>query len=164
LLLLNRAMRNRPEDVRIETCVAGQLLCIDLIALSITVRYGSQFADVGHDDFVLEFLQLLADPDRMRSCLHRNTCVRKILEPLLDRLRRGPETAPIDYVTVLVESTVMAPDIAKVDTNRQLGLGLPAWNFRDEVPRRLLHGKQSLPSGGPAHPISRYRSVELMSN
>jgi hypothetical protein len=41
----------------------------------------------------------------------------------------------------------MAPDIAKVDANRQLGLGLSAWNFCDEVLRRLLHGKQSLPSG-----------------
>jgi hypothetical protein len=27
----------------------------------------------------------------------------------------------------------MAPDIAKVDTNRHLELGLSAWNFCDEV-------------------------------
>jgi hypothetical protein len=26
------------------------------------------------------------------------------------------------------------------------------WNFRHEVLRRLLHGKQSLPSERPAHP------------
>jgi hypothetical protein len=38
----------------------------------------------------------------------------------------------------------MAPDITKVDTNRRLDLGLSTWNFRDEVLRWLLHGKQSL--------------------
>ena len=40
----------------------------------------------------------------------------------------------------------MAPDIAKVDPDRHLHLGVPAWNFSDEVLRRLLHGKQSLRS------------------
>jgi hypothetical protein len=51
----------------------------------------------------------------------------------------------------------MAPDIAKIDTNRQLGPGLPAGNFSDEVLRWILHGKQSLRSDseGPAHPIYR---------
>jgi len=29
----------------------------------------------------------------------------------------------------------MAPDIAKVDADRHLNLGLPAWNFSDEVLR-----------------------------
>jgi hypothetical protein len=40
----------------------------------------------------------------------------------------------------------MAPDIAKVDANRHLHPGLPAWDFRDEVLRWLLHGNSlSLP-------------------
>jgi hypothetical protein len=49
----------------------------------------------------------------------------------------------------------MAPDIAKVDADRHLDLGVPAWNFSNEVLRWLLHGKQSLrsKSGGPAHPV-----------
>ena len=47
----------------------------------------------------------------------------------------------------------MASDISKIDTDRHPDPGMPAWNFRDKVIRRLLHGKQSLPSGGPAHPI-----------
>jgi hypothetical protein len=34
----------------------------------------------------------------------------------------------------------MAPDIAKVDADRDLNLGLPAWDFSDEVLRWLLHG------------------------
>ncbi len=38
----------------------------------------------------------------------------------------------------------MAPDIAKVDPDRDLNLGLPAWNFSNEVLRWLLHGIQSL--------------------
>jgi hypothetical protein len=52
----------------------------------------------------------------------------------------------------------MAPDISKIDTDRHPDPGTSARNFRDNVIRRLLHGKQSLPSGGPAHPIYRYRS------
>jgi hypothetical protein len=48
----------------------------------------------------------------------------------------------------------MAPDIAKVDADRPLDLGVPAWNFRDEVLRWLLHGN-SLLLRGPAHPIYR---------
>jgi hypothetical protein len=46
----------------------------------------------------------------------------------------------------LVQRAVMAPDIAKVDPDRHLDPGLPAWNFRDEVLRWLLHGQQSLRS------------------
>jgi hypothetical protein len=38
----------------------------------------------------------------------------------------------------------MAPDIPKVDADRHLDLGVPAWNFSDKVLRWLLHGKQSL--------------------
>jgi hypothetical protein len=41
----------------------------------------------------------------------------------------------------------MASDISEVDTDRHLDPGPSAWNFRDEVLRCLLHGKQSLPSG-----------------
>jgi hypothetical protein len=70
--------------------------------------------------------------------------VRNICKPFLDRLRCGSEAASINDFPILVESAVMAPDITKVDTNRQLGPGLPAWNFRDEMLRRLLHGNSLL--------------------
>jgi hypothetical protein len=33
----------------------------------------------------------------------------------------------------------MAPDIPKVDPDRHLSLGVPAWYFRDEFLRLLLH-------------------------
>jgi hypothetical protein len=79
--------------------------------------------------------------------------VRNIGKPFIDRLRCGSETASINDLTVFVEGAVMVPDIPKINAVRQLNPGLPAWNFRDEVMRRLLHGKQSLPSGRPAHPI-----------
>src|ERR1700737_258269 len=153
-------MRNRPENVRIETCVAGQLLCIDLIALAITVRYGSQFADVGHDHLVPEFLQLFADPDRVTACLHGHPCRRQVRKPLPDRLRCGPEAASIDHFSFLVESAVMAPDIAKVDANRHLHPGLSALDFRDEVLRWLFHGNSLSLPGRPAHPICRYPSLD----
>jgi hypothetical protein len=38
----------------------------------------------------------------------------------------------------------MAPDITKINANRQLVLGLSAWNFCDGVLRRLLHGNSLL--------------------
>jgi hypothetical protein len=38
----------------------------------------------------------------------------------------------------------MAPDVAKIDADRNLDLGLPAWDFSDELLRWLLHGEQSL--------------------
>ena len=72
--------------------------------------------------------------------------MRHICKPLLNGLRRGSETASIDYFAVFVEGAVMAPGISKIDTNRQLDLRLSARDFYDEVLRRLLHGKQSLPS------------------
>jgi len=38
----------------------------------------------------------------------------------------------------------MAPDVAKVDADRDLNLGLSAWDFSDEVLRWLLHGNSLL--------------------
>jgi hypothetical protein len=34
----------------------------------------------------------------------------------------------------------MAPDISKVDTDHHLNRGLSAWDFRNEILRRLFHG------------------------
>jgi len=39
----------------------------------------------------------------------------------------------------------MTPDISKVDTDRHLNLGLPAWDFRDDVLRRVFHGNSLSP-------------------
>ena len=54
--------------------------------------------------------------------LHRNSRWRHIGEPRVDRLRRRPETTAVDHFTLLVESAVMAPYVAKVDADRQLYL------------------------------------------
>lgn len=85
-------------------------------------------------------------PDRVCSCLHRHACARNISKPLIDRLRCGSETTPIDSVAIFVESAVMSPDISKVDADRHPATGPPAWNFCDKVMRHLFHGKQSPPS------------------
>jgi hypothetical protein len=152
---------DRPEDVRIKPGISCQLLNIDLVALPITVRDRAQLTNVRHNDFVPKLLKLFADPDRVRSRLHRNPCWRHIGEPLLDRLRSGPEVATVDHFSVLVEGAVMAPDVAKIDADRHLNLGLSARDFSDEVLRWLLHGKPSLRSGRPAHPI--YRELRAAS-
>jgi hypothetical protein len=44
-------------------------------------------------------------------------------------------------VAILVERAVVAPNIPKVDADRHLEVGLPAWDFSDEVLRWLLHGQ-----------------------
>src|SRR5579871_2856411 len=139
-LLLDRSVRDRPQDLRIKPGIARQLLRIDLIALPIAVRDRPQLADVRHDHLMAQFLQLFADPDRMRSSLHRYACAGHSRKPLLDSLRCRSEAAAIDYFAVLVESAVMAPDISEVDADRHGNPGLSAWDFRDEVQRWLLHG------------------------
>src|ERR1700738_1715648 len=67
-----------------------------------------QLPHVRYDHFVAEFLELLATPDRVHPCLHRDPCLREIGEPLLDRLRRGPETTSTNDVSISVERAVMA--------------------------------------------------------
>jgi hypothetical protein len=144
LLLFDGAVCNRPEDVRIEPRVACDLLRIDLIAFAIAVRDRPQLAHVRNNHFMAKLLQLLADPDRVNARLHRNTSVRHINEPLLDGLRCGPEPASIDHFTLLVEGAVMAPNVAKVDADRQLYLATFPGCFYDEVLRWLLHGNSLL--------------------
>jgi hypothetical protein len=103
-----------------------------------------------------EFLKLFADPDRMCARLHRYTRMRHVRKPLFDRLRCRSEAATVYDFTVVVESAVMAPDISKVYADRNDKPRLSARNFDDEVLRWLRDGKQSPPSRGPAHPISRH--------
>src|SRR6202035_5827153 len=81
----------------------------------------------------------------MRARLHRYPRWRNIAEPLLDGFRCGSEAASVNYVSVLVERAVMAPDISKVDTDRHLDPGPSAWNFRNEVLRRVFHGNSLSP-------------------
>jgi hypothetical protein len=88
----------------------------------------------------------------------------QIGEPLLDYLGSSSETSSINYFAVFAERAVMAPDVAKVDANRHLDHGLSVWGFCEEVIPRLFHGKQSLRSGGPAHPISRQLDRALMAS
>ncbi|HTF66068.1 MAG TPA: hypothetical protein VK638_25615 [Edaphobacter sp.] len=38
-------------------------------------------------------------------------------------------------ISIFVELAVMAPDVTKIDPDRHLELGVPAWNFRDEALR-----------------------------
>jgi hypothetical protein len=66
-LLFDCAVRDGPQDLRIKTGVACQLLSIDLITLPITVRDRPQLPNVGHNHLMAEFLQRFADPDRMGS-------------------------------------------------------------------------------------------------
>jgi hypothetical protein len=72
--------------------------------------------------------------------IHRYTRWGNIREPLLDGLRHDPEATPVHNLTILVGRAVMTPDIAKIDPDRNREPGLPAWNFSDEMLRRLLHG------------------------
>ncbi len=81
----------------------------------------------------------------MSARLHGYSRRRNIDEPLLDSLRCGPKAASVHNLTIVVERAVMAPDIAKIDPDRPLDLGLPAWNFSDEVLRWLLHGNSLSP-------------------
>jgi hypothetical protein len=63
---------------------------------------------------------------------------------VMPSLRGSSESSPINDFSVLVEGAVMPPDVAKVDADRHLNLGLSAWDFSDEVLRWLLHGNSLL--------------------
>jgi hypothetical protein len=126
LLLFDSSMDNGTQDLWIESGVTGQLVGVYLIALPIAVRNRPQFPDVGHNNFMAKLPELLADPDRVRSSLHRHARLRYIFKPLLDGLGCCSETASIDYFAVFVEGAVMAPDISKVNADRQLDHGMPA--------------------------------------
>ena len=91
----------------------------------------------------------------MCSRFHRDPSAWQVGKPLIDSRWCRSEPAPADYFTIFVERAVMAPDISKVDPDRHLNLRAAAWNFRNEVLRRLFHGEQSLRSQRPAHPIFR---------
>ena len=71
LLLFDGSVCDRTQDLRIQPRVPCQLLGIDFVALPIAMRDGSQLAHVRDDHFMTEFLELLTDPDRVRSGLHR---------------------------------------------------------------------------------------------
>jgi len=105
--------RNRPQDFWIEPRKAGQLLGIHLVTLAIAVRDRPQLAHVGHDDFMTQLLQLLADPYRVCSCLHGDAHSRQVDKPLIDAGWVRSEPAPVDYFTSFVERAVMAPDIPR---------------------------------------------------
>jgi hypothetical protein len=49
------------------------------------------------------------------------------------------EATSANDVSTLVSRAVVAPDISEVGPDRHLELGLPAWDFRNEVLRWLLH-------------------------
>jgi hypothetical protein len=48
----------------------------------------------------------------------------------------------INDLSLLVERAVMTPDVAQIDPDRHLDLGVPAWDFSDEALRWLLHGNR----------------------
>jgi len=132
-------VRNRPQDFRIEPRKAGQLLGIHLVALAIAVRDRPQLAHVGHDDFMTQLLQLLADPYRVCSCLHGDAHSRQLGKPLIDAGWVRSEPAPVDHFTIFVERAVMAPDIPKVDPDRHPNLKAAPGYFCDEFLRMLFH-------------------------
>src|SRR5579859_7959537 len=76
----------------------------------------------------------------MHAGFHRHAGMRHVGEPLVDGLRCSPKAASINHFALLVESAVMAPNVAKVDADRQLYLATLPGYFRDEVLRPLLHG------------------------
>jgi hypothetical protein len=104
--------------------MAGRLLGIDLIALPITCDIWLSVLGLWLRSLRARVSELLADRDQVDFGFGGNTRGRRVRKPLLVRLRSGHEAASINYFTALVESTVMARGIPKVDANRRLDLGL----------------------------------------
>src|SRR3984885_4247917 len=133
-------MGDRSQDLRIEPGIASDLFCIHRVALAVAVRDRPELAHVGHDYFVAQLLELFADPDRVRSRLHRDPRPAQIGKPLLDSRECRAKPPPVNHFSIFVERAVMAPDIPKIDPDRHPNLGDAVWNFRDEVLRWIFHG------------------------
>jgi hypothetical protein len=56
-LLLHRSVRDGAKDLRVQPCETCQLLGIDLVAFTVTVRDRPQLTHVRHDHFVAQFLR-----------------------------------------------------------------------------------------------------------
>src|ERR1700743_400477 len=117
------------------------------------MRDRPQLPHVGHDDFMTHLLQLLADPYRVCPCHHGDAHSRQVGKPLIDAGWVRSEPASVDKFTIFVERAVMAPDIPKVDADRDPDLRAAPWYFRDEVLRMLLH----------PHSLSLLQSDRLIS-
>jgi hypothetical protein len=148
LLLRDRTMCDRPQDLRIQACIAGDLLGVHRVALPVAVRDRPQLAHVGHNHLMTQLPDLLADPDRVGARFHGNPGSIQAPEALVHPGRVGSEPAPVYYLAVLVESAVMAPDVPEVDPDRHPDLGTSAW-FRYEVLRMSFH----------AHSLSHLRKT-----
>lgn len=81
-------------------------------------------ACVGNDNLVSWLLKLFTDPDRVSPGLHRYACPGAIRKPLLNGFWSSLETTSVHNFAILVEGAVRAPDISKIDTDRQLDLKL----------------------------------------
>jgi hypothetical protein len=68
--LRNGAMQDRTLDLRIQARERSKFLSISVVALAVAVRDRPQLTHVRHDDLMAQFLQLLANPDRVRPRFH----------------------------------------------------------------------------------------------
>src|SRR3954471_12155443 len=97
-------------------------------------------------------LQLLADPNRVRSRLQRNAGVRHALEVFFHRAGHRAEAPFFDHVRLFVQNAVVTPSIAEIDADRDLVLGgLPDFLCAC-VSNLLVH---ALVSTSLSHHISR---------
>ncbi len=69
-----------------------------------------------------------------------DSCMRDINKPLFDHLRCGPEPASIDHLTLPVKHAARAPNVAKVDADRQLCPATLPGYFHNMLLRWLLDG------------------------
>jgi hypothetical protein len=91
-----------------------------------------------------QFLKLLVDPDRVCPRLHGDAHSRQVGKPPIDAGWVRSEPAPVDHFTIFVERAVMAPNISKIDPDRDPNLGASPW-YSAMVPRMPFIRLVSLP-------------------
>jgi hypothetical protein len=110
----------------------------DLIALTVDVRDGSQFAGVRHDDLITELLPLLAGPDRIRSRFHRDACQRRpenLVSPFFVTWLKGfVANSEVAQGTVFVRSKSFVT-VSFLPATPPLKFGMPTAGNKQDKPR-----------------------------
>jgi hypothetical protein len=95
-------------------------ICFDLIALTVDVRDGSQFADVRHDDLIAELLPRCSLVQiEIRSRLHRDAC------------QRRPENLVSPFSVTWLKGLVANSEVAQGQSSSDQRV--------NEMVRRLIH-------------------------
>src|SRR6202142_2547665 len=111
-LCCGTGMAPRTQQAGIDSRQSRQRPSIELIILSATLPDQSHVARMGHDHFVAQLGQLPAYPGGMGPGFQCDSTSRDLAENLVHSFRRRWQAVLQNYVTCLIQNTVMASSVS----------------------------------------------------